>query len=45
MLPEEHSTANELIQKRCLIVQAIESAWPKKANFPEDLISLLTARI
>lgn len=44
-LPEEHNTANELIQKRCLIVQAIESAWPKKTNFPEDLISLLTARI
>lgn len=45
LLPEECNTANEPIQKRCLIVRAIESAWPKKINFPEDLISLLTARI
>lgn len=45
LLPEECNTANELIQKKRLIVQAIESAWPKKTNFPEDLIFLLTARI
>lgn len=44
-LPEERNTANEPIQKRCLIVWAIESAWPKKTNFPEDLISLLAARL
>lgn len=44
-LPEERNTANEPIQKSCLIVWAIESAWPKKTNFPEDLISWLAARL
>lgn len=44
VLPEEHHTANEPIQKRSLIVWATESAWPKKTDFPGDLISLLTAR-
>lgn len=43
LLPEERHTANEPIQKRSLIVWATESAWPKKTNFPEDLISLLAA--
>lgn len=45
LLPEERHTANELIQKRSLIVWATESAWPKKTNFPGDLISLFAARM